>query len=46
MTLCPLNEGIVVVPQEDVTSAMIEAGFAVCDRAQIDEWIAISYHTF
>ena len=32
--------------EEDVTSAMIEAGFAVCDRAQIDEWIAISYHTF
>ena len=32
--------------EEDVTSAMIEAGFAVCDRAQIDEWIAIVYHTF
>ena len=29
--------------EEDVTSAMIEAGFAVCDRAQIDEWIAIAY---
>jgi ribosomal protein L11 methyltransferase len=32
--------------EEDVTSAMIEAGFAVCDRVQIDEWIAIAYHTF
>lgn len=32
--------------EEDVTSAMIEAGFVVCDRAQIDEWIAIAYHTF
>jgi ribosomal protein L11 methyltransferase len=31
--------------EEDVTLAMIEAGFAVCDRAQIDEWIAIAYHT-
>ena len=29
--------------QEDVTSAMIAAGFAVCDRAQIDEWVAIAY---
>ena len=32
--------------EEDVTSAMIEVGFVVCDRAQIDEWIAIAYHTF
>lgn len=32
--------------EEDVTSAMIEVGFAVCDRVQIDEWIAIAYHTF
>jgi ribosomal protein L11 methyltransferase len=32
--------------EEDVTSAMIEAGFAVCDRVQIDEWMAIAYHTF
>ncbi len=29
--------------QEDVTSAMIAAGFTVCDREQIDEWIAIGY---
>ncbi len=29
--------------EDDVTSAMIEAGFAVCDRAQIDEWMAIAY---
>ena len=32
--------------EEAVTSAMIEVGFAVCDRVQIDEWIAIAYHTF
>ena len=32
--------------EEDVSSAMIEVGFAVCDRVQIDEWIAIAYHTF
>ncbi len=29
--------------EDDVTAAMISAGFAVCDRIQIDEWIAIAY---
>lgn len=29
--------------EEDVTSAMSSAGFVQCDRAQIDEWIAIAY---
>jgi ribosomal protein L11 methyltransferase len=32
--------------EEDVTSAMIAAGFSVCDREQIDEWIAIGYRIF
>jgi len=29
--------------EEDITSAMREAGLAVYDRAQIDEWIAIAF---
>ncbi|PZV14364.1 MAG: 50S ribosomal protein L11 methyltransferase [Pseudanabaena sp.] len=29
--------------EEDVTSAMSSAGFVQCDRAQIDEWVAIAY---
>jgi ribosomal protein L11 methyltransferase len=29
--------------EEDITTAMTEAGFAVGDREQIDEWIAIAY---
>jgi ribosomal protein L11 methyltransferase len=32
--------------EEDITSAMIAAGFSVCDREQIDEWIAIGYRVF
>ncbi|MBD2187504.1 50S ribosomal protein L11 methyltransferase [Pseudanabaena mucicola] len=29
---------------ENVTDAMVAAGFSVSDRAQIDEWIAIAFH--
>jgi len=29
--------------EEDITAAMTEVGFAVGDREQIDEWIAIAY---
>jgi ribosomal protein L11 methyltransferase len=29
--------------EEDITSAMSAVGFKLCDRAQIDEWIAIAY---
>jgi ribosomal protein L11 methyltransferase len=29
--------------EDDVTKAMNDVGFAVCDRAQIDEWIAIAF---
>jgi ribosomal protein L11 methyltransferase len=29
--------------EEDITKAMIAVGFAVGDRAQIDEWMAIAY---
>ena len=28
---------------EDVTSAMMEAGFDLCDRVQMDEWIALAF---
>ncbi len=31
--------------EEDITEAMSEAGFELCDRAQIDEWLAIAYRT-
>ena len=29
--------------EEDITKSMIDEGFAVCDRAQIDEWMAIAF---
>lgn len=29
---------------ENVTDAMVAAGFSIGDRAQIDEWIAIAFH--
>lgn len=29
---------------ENVTLAMVEAGFVECDRVQIDEWIAIAFY--
>jgi ribosomal protein L11 methyltransferase len=29
---------------ENVTDAMVAAGFSVCDRTQIDEWVAIAFH--
>ena len=29
--------------EEDITKAMTDVGLVVCDRAQIDEWIAIAF---
>jgi hypothetical protein len=29
--------------EEDITKAMNDVGLVVCDRAQIDEWIAIAF---
>lgn len=29
--------------EEDVVAAMVAVGFTVCDRTQIDEWIAIAF---
>ena len=31
--------------EEDITSAMTAVGFKLCDREQIDEWIAIAFAT-
>ncbi|PZO43711.1 MAG: 50S ribosomal protein L11 methyltransferase [Pseudanabaena frigida] len=45
----PTHSGILITAgytrdrEEDITSAMSEAGLTVCDREQIEEWMAIAY---